>query len=65
MMGKRQVMQAALFYGFSLERHVPTRRVRRRPVRHWRGFYGTRSSSSASRRKAPKESAVCSRPPTG
>ena len=23
MMGKRRVMQEALFYGFSLERHVP------------------------------------------
>jgi hypothetical protein len=44
-------------------RHSP--RVRRRPVRRWLGFYGKRSSFSASRRKAPKESAVCSRPPTG
>ena len=24
MMGERRVMQAALFYGFSLERHVPS-----------------------------------------
>ena len=24
MMGERRVMQEALFYGFSLERHVPT-----------------------------------------
>ena len=24
MMGERQVMQEALFYGFSLERHVPS-----------------------------------------
>ena len=26
MMGERRVMQEALFYGFSLERHVPDRR---------------------------------------
>jgi hypothetical protein len=25
MMGERRVMQEALFYGFSLERHVPDR----------------------------------------
>ena len=24
MMGKRRVMQEALFYGFSFERHIPT-----------------------------------------
>ena len=33
--------------------------------RHWLGLVGTRSSSSASRRKAPKGSAVSWGPPTG
>ena len=30
MMGERQVMQEALFYGFSLERHVPDNHMLRR-----------------------------------
>ena len=30
MMGERRVMQEALFYGFSLERHVPDNHVLRR-----------------------------------
>ena len=29
MMGERRVMQEALFYGFSLERHVPDNHVLR------------------------------------
>ena len=30
MMGERRVMQEALFYGFSLERHVPDNHVLRK-----------------------------------
>ena len=30
MMGERRVMQEALFYGFSLERHVPDNHMLRR-----------------------------------
>ena len=30
MMGERRVMQEALFYGFSLERHVPDNRLLRK-----------------------------------
>jgi hypothetical protein len=30
MMGKRRVMQEALFYGFSVERHVPDDHLNRR-----------------------------------
>ena len=30
MMGERRVMQEALFYGFSLERHVPDNHLLRR-----------------------------------
>jgi hypothetical protein len=30
MMGERRVMQAALFYGFSLERHVPDHHLLRK-----------------------------------
>jgi hypothetical protein len=30
MMGERRVMQEALFYGFSLERHVPDNHLPRR-----------------------------------
>jgi hypothetical protein len=30
MMGKAQVMQEALFYGFSLERHVPDNHMLRK-----------------------------------
>jgi hypothetical protein len=30
MMGERQVMQEALFYGFSLERHVPDNHLLRK-----------------------------------
>jgi hypothetical protein len=29
MMGERRVMQEALFYGFSLERHVPDNHLKR------------------------------------
>ena len=44
MMGERRVMQEALFYGFSLERHVPDKHMLRRidrfvdlsePRAHW------------------------------
>jgi hypothetical protein len=30
MMGERQVMQEALFYGFSIERHVPDNHLLRK-----------------------------------
>jgi hypothetical protein len=32
MMGERRVMQEALFYGFSLERHVPSDHLLRRSI---------------------------------
>ena len=32
MMGERRVMQEALFYGFNLERHVPSNHLLRKTV---------------------------------
>jgi hypothetical protein len=39
MMGERRVMQEALFYGFSLERHVPDRFVDLSELRTYLGPY--------------------------
>ena len=35
MMGERRVMQEALFYGFSLERHVPDDHLLRKIIALW------------------------------
>ena len=38
MMGERTVMQEALFYGFSLERHVPDDHLRERQLLGFRSY---------------------------
>ncbi len=46
MMGERRVMQEALFYGFSLERHVPDGHLLRKIDRFVRPFGRSGASSS-------------------
>src|SRR5262245_40973480 len=43
MMGHRQIEQAALFYAFSLERHIPADHLDRQICRTWRAEAGAGS----------------------
>ena len=64
MMGERTVMQEALFYGFSLERHVPYDHLLRRVDRfvdlydireHSRPYYRKDGQASDPSRTGPEE----------
>ena len=59
MMGERRVMQEALFYGFSLERHVPDNHLLRkidrlrRPVGDPRGIWSRTTARRVALRSIP------------
>jgi hypothetical protein len=58
MMGERRVMQEALFYGFSLERHVPDDHLLRKINRfvdlsELRSYLGVTTATSGGPRSIP------------